>query len=400
MPKLPVYLGLATGAVALVLVGFLVGSWKSGGPTTVASKPPEEETKEPVKRSDLPGLPPPPPPVKDEVRVREELAQGATYQVNTRMAFSMRGTDTDWAIATATITVNYWADAEILRKIERNDGKTIVEERTFKKIKSGKLETNLVDVRIELGTTGDFLLGGVLFLQPEALPFVAGVKNFVQGPALRKVLGATGLAQTVIDHVMSGDEGVKVITKVSEMEGKVVRLTYRNDRDGEILIEPVRGGLTNEQRRYLASSVLLADSLIFPDVEVRRGENWQVNAMYFIGLIDPSLMTRPEGTLTLQRGSEEKAVPGVKGRCVPIVVVDGEMSFRESNSTSDRVGNFRPTSGEMFYSPEDHIIVEGHMKGRGKLNIRAEHHLLFETRSEREPDLDIHYTCRKLSRSS
>jgi hypothetical protein len=340
-------------------------------------------------------LPPPPPPVKDEVRVREELAQGATYKVNTRMAFSMRGTDRDWGIATSTITINYWAEAEILRKIERNDGRTIVEERTFQRVTSSKLDTNLVDLRVELGPAGDFVLGGVALLHPGALPYAVGAKQLIEGPALRKALSATGLDRSVIDRIVSGDQGVKVITKMGEMEGKVVRLTYHNERDGDNLIEPVRGGLTDEQRRFLASSVLLADSLIFPDVEVRRGENWQVNAMYFIGLIDPSLMARPEGTLTLQRGPEEKLVPGLKQRCVPIVVIGGEMNFHESTSSSDRVGHFRPSSGEMLYSPEDHIIVEGRMKGRGKLNIRAEHHILFETRSEREPDVEIHYSCRK-----
>jgi hypothetical protein len=306
----------------------------------------------------------------------------------------MRGTDSDWGVATSTITINYWADAEILRKIERNDGQTIVEERTFRKVNSSKLDTRLEDVKIELGPAGNFILGGVALLQPEALPFVAGAKNLIEGPALKQALSATGLDRALVDRVLSSDEGVKAVTKVGELEGKVVRLTYRNDKEGEMLIEPVQGELTDEQRRYLASSVLLADSLIFPDVEVKRGERWNVSATYFIGLIDPSLMARPDGTLTLARGTEEELVPGVRGKCVPITVVDGDMQFRDSNGGGERVGYFKPTEGRMLYSPESHIIVDGRMKGRGKLTVSAVHHLLFTARSDREPEIEIQYTSR------
>src|SRR5262245_44018063 len=113
MNRLLIGLGVATGVVLLVLVGFLAGTaWNRPGPdgdkgkdqasADKGARPGDKEEKETKpgepgkKRTELPDPPPPPPPVTNEVRVRENLKPGRTYLVKTQLAFSMRGTDRDY----------------------------------------------------------------------------------------------------------------------------------------------------------------------------------------------------------------------------------------------------------------------------------------------------------------
>lgn len=399
MNKLLISLGIGTGLVLVVLISFLAGSaWNRSATETTKAEAPIKAGDPPVSSTKMPNPPPPPSPLLDEVRVRESLKPGRTYLINTRMTFSMRGTDKDWHVVTSTVTVNYAANAEIERKIVSNDGRTIVEERTFKKVQSGKVETDLESFRIDLGATGDFLLGGIAILQPEALLAATSAKNIIEKNDLSKLFKATGLAQSFVDDVVQRDPRMRAITSAGSLQGKTVRLTYTNDAKGEVRVEAVKESLSVDEQRFLASSVLLADSLIFPDMGVKKGEKWQADGLYFIGLIDPSLMARTEGQVELMRGPDKKlpAASGQKQECVQISVVGGELNFHESNAKAEQIGFFRPQEGEMVFSPQDQIFIQGHLKGRGKLTIKSKDHILFEARSDREPELTIHYTCKLL----
>jgi hypothetical protein len=409
MNKLVIGLGAATVCALLVLLGFLAGSgWKKGA-APADDKDGEKGKVEAVKnpgdagtsRRELPDPPPPPPPVLDQVRVRESLKPGRTYRVITRLAFNMRGTDHDWAVLNSVITVNYMADAEVERKIESNDGKTIVELRTFKRVFSGKLNTDLESVRIDLGPAGDFLIGGVTAFRPEALPVVAGARQLIEGPNFSNLLKITGLGQSFLDDMVNRDPRIRAVTSMGGLQGKTVRLVYKNDEEGDVQVVPVEGALTTDEQRFLASSVLLSDSLIFPDARVEKGDTWEADSMYFIGLIDPSLMARPEGKLRLARGPDilPPARSGQRQKCVQINVVGGELNFRESNRKAEQVGFFRPQKGEMVFSPQDQIFILADLIGRGKLTVRSRDHILFEARSDREPEMKIHYECTLLGES-
>jgi hypothetical protein len=265
-------------------------------------------------------------------------------------------------------------------------------------VKSGKVETDLESFRIDLGATGDFILGGIALLKPDALLAATGATKVINSTDLSKLLKATGLAEKFVDDVVKRDPRIQAVTSAGSLEGKTVRLIYKNDEEGDVQVIPVKGTLTVDEQRFLASSVLLADSLIFPDMGVKQGEHWKADGMYFIGLIDPSLMARTEGKVELMRGPDVKppARSGQKQECVQITVVGGELNFRESNAKAEQVGFFRPQEGEMIFSPQDQIFIQGHLKGRGKLTIKSKDHILFEARSDREPELTIHYSCKLL----
>lgn len=398
MNKALLGLVITTVAVTLVLLGFLLGSgWNKPSPE---AKEKDNPAPTPTGPSRLSAQPPPPPPVRDDLRVRESLKPRRTYRVSTRLGFHMRGTDHDWGVLNSTITVNYWADAAIDRKIESNDGKTIVELRTFRKVASRKLDTKLEDVHIDLGAAGDFLLGGVALLKPEAAPFVGAARSLLEGRNLSAFLQFMGLSNDFVSDLVERDPRIRAVTAVGSLQGKTVRLTYRNEEGGGVQVDPVEGALTEDEKRFLASSVLLADSLIFPDVTVKVGDTWEADSMYFIGLIDPSMMLRPEGKLKLGRGPDvaPPARTGQKQKCVKINVLGGALNFHESSSRAEQVGHFYPQKGEMLFSPQDQIFIHGFFHGKGKLTITQKDHILFQARSKREPDLKVYYSCRLLGK--
>jgi hypothetical protein len=408
MNKLVIGLVSATVCAVLLLVGFLGGSyWNRPAPTpTDPAKAEEAKAEPPVKPGD-PGIsrvkqpdpPPPAPPVRDEVRVRDTLKPGRTYLVKTQLAFSMRGTDHDWGIVNTTYTINYMAEAEIERYIESNDGKTIVERRTFKRVSSGKIDTKLEDMSIKLGSTGEFVLGATALINPQAFFFASMAKNGLDGRNLAPLLESIGLGKSYVDDIVQRDPTIRAVTRAGSLQGKTVKLRYNNDEEGDVQVTAEDGGsLSADEQRFLTSSVLLSDALIFPDIGVKKGESWPAKGMYFSGLIDPSLLARTEGTVTLERGPDVKPVghPGQKQECVQINFVGGELSFRESNRKAEQVGHCQPDTREskLIYSPQDSIFIEAFLKGRGKLTIRSKDHILFEARSDREPELTIRYTCR------
>lgn len=417
--KILLWLAISAGAALLVMAGFLGGVvWN---PRTAEQKKGPEETKadekkddkgkpkaaipveapalkegEKKKRSELPEPPPPPKPVTDEVRVRQNLIPGKTYVVNSHGALSMRGRDKDWGIST-TITINYGFDSEVLRTIESNDGNKVVERRTFKRVRSLKLNTALEDVRLDIGPTGTLLLGGVALLNPSALPVALSVNRFI-GKDIKDPLSLVGLDQTIINSILSRDPSARMFTKLSILEGKVVRLTYDNSaRDCQV--EAVNGTMSDEELRFHASSVLLADSLIIPDLEVRKGEVWKVDGMNFAGLMDPTLLAQTEGDVYLRREGDE-LVAGKKQRCVRISIMKEKptgdrctLTFKQSDRKAEQIGWFRPTGG-MLFSPEDQIIIESKLEGEGSFTRVSKDHLLFEARSERSPHMKLHYRCR------
>ncbi len=400
MKKLLWGLGIATGVVLLVVVGFLAGSMFNRAAPTNSDRKPDEKVLNPgdppMSKKETPDPPPPPKPVTDLVRVKEQLKPGSTYRVGTELGFHMTGTDQDW-FSSSTVTISYAAKAQISRKIVSNDGTTIVEERTFNKVQATKLESQLDDFHIELGPTGDFVLAGIGLLQPEYLFAAAGAKKLIEGTNLSGVLKAVGLDESRLADELQKDPHIRALPSMGDLEGKTVRLTYHNDLDGDVAVEAVSGGsLTAEEVQLLQSSVLLSDSLIFPNTEIKKGDTWEADSMYFVGMIDPSLMVRPEGKVQLQRAAEDVSVAASLNQnqpCVLIKVIGGELKFRESTRDARQEGYFRPTEGGMTFSPQDKIFIEAHLKGKGKL-IMERNELFRTVRSDAEPEIQIVYTCK------
>ncbi|HYT88665.1 MAG TPA: hypothetical protein VEL76_08150 [Gemmataceae bacterium] len=401
MPRSKLLRGLifATGAALLVLVGFLIASpWNR-------SDPPKPGTPEanltpgapPIRSTELPNPPPPPPPPppKAEVRFKENLKAGKTYEVTTEMVFTMRGKHRDYWVIKADISMNYRAVAVVERKIEANDGQKIVELRTFKMVRATCLETplKLESVRIDLGLGGDIIVGGASILKPELAPVLAGGRKVIEGVELRGIANQIGLDQTILNRA----DKVLVVTSMGRLEGKTVRLTYRAEGDRGVVVEAVTGDLTPEEYRFLAASVLPADAYLFPDMEVAKGASWQVDGGLFVGMIDPSLLARTEGKVALKRADEDRFVVGRKVKCIPVLVTSGNLNFVENTRKAAHVGNLRIQKGEMLFAPDQQMFIAGVLQGKGDVTIRSTDHVIFEARSDLAPQIFVSYKCKLMN---
>jgi hypothetical protein len=378
--RLVLGLSVAAGAVLVLLVGFLAGSfWTAtsttpSAPTTTPPEPPRQPG-ESVTRSQLTNPPPPPKPVAVPERVRQNLQPGKTYVTHTKGTLHMRGEDKAWAIA-GVHTINYAFEAQIDREIESNDGTTIVELRHFRDVRSLKFESRLDDVRIDLGPLGQLLL-------PEAW---RGVDKLSLAP----VLSGLRLVGVEPEKLAGLDENsAQVFSGVDHLSGKSVRLTYK-DGGGVQKVEPVKGEMTRAEKDFYFASAILSDSLIFPNVEVKIDNRWTVDGSNFTNLMDPGLLARTSGEIILERTKDH--IVGDK-TCRHLQIQGGRILFEDSDPRVGRIGHFTP-EGSFDFFPGDQIIIKAYLKGKAKLDKFSKDHLLFETRSVREPELEVLYSCR------
>jgi hypothetical protein len=366
---------LAIASTLVLLIATLV-CWQLFGNATL---PVSDHS---VAAESVPSIPPPPK-VNEPARVRESLKPGKTYVSNAKGTVAFRGTDKAWGIQ-YVITINYGFESQIERAIESNDGRTIVEVRHFRDIRSVKLEGALEDLRIDLGNEFDGFLLGLQVFNPKA----AGVMQLLQGVDRKQVFNALRWIGVSPEKLVGLDEKLKAFAQVDRLTGKSVRLTYV-DGAGVVNIENVTGTLTSKEEAFVRTSVLVADSLIFPNEKVKPGERWTVSGRTLGDMIDPGLRAKTGGEFIVQRAPDET----VKGRnCAQLKIVAGRIQFDDSNPGEGHVGHFDP-EGKLDFSLEDKIVIYGKARGSAVFEQFSKNHLLFETRSSQNPVLDLVYTC-------
>jgi hypothetical protein len=369
-----------------------------GGPVTTGATGPGTDTTqgspaavkpgEEAQRAQVPNPPPPPKPVANPDRIRQNLRPGKTYVTRVKGALNVRGTDKDWGVE-QVVTINYAFEASIDREIESNDGTTVVELRHFRDVRSLKLESRLEDLRIDLGPAGDALLAGIGLFAPEAAPTAGAIIQALDGASLKAVLGGLRLSGISPEELAGLNKSAKAFAALDGLSGKKVRLTYV-DGKGVVKLEPVKGDLTANERDFLLASVLVSDSLIVPDADIKIGNRWSVDGSNFGNMVDPGLLARTSGEVVLER-ERDHIVQGKATR--HIKVADGRVLFDDSDPKVGKVGHFDPAGSSLYFSPEDQVIIQARLKGKAELTRFSRDHLLFEARMRRQPDLEIAYTC-------
>jgi hypothetical protein len=300
----------------------------------------------------------------------------------------VRGEDKSWGIG-KVVTINYAFEAHIDRMIESNNGTQIVELRYFRDLRSLKLDTTLEDIRLDLGGPGEAMLMGLTtaLKLPAAIAATAhAVDGISLNPAL-KALRWVGVSPESIGGL--DDKSAKMFAQVDQLSGKKVRLTYEDGR-GVQKVEAVAGEMTADERWFHFRSVLLSDSLIIPDVDIKIGNTWDVDGSNFANLIDPGLLAQAGGVVKLKLAGDRHIVQNKT--CRDIEIDSGRVTIDDLNAREGRIGHFDP-HGHLYFSPEDQIIVQARLHGTAKLERFSKDHLLFESRMRRLPELEVSYTC-------
>src|SRR5206468_1654983 len=113
-----------------------------------------------------------------------------------------------------------------------------------------------------------------------------GVVQAIDGASLRTVLSALRWSGVPIDKPLTAATA-KAFARVDQLTGKSVRITYR-DGGGVRSLEAMKGPVTDEERDFHMSSVIVADALILGKRDRKTGEQWTVEGRNFAAFVDPS----------------------------------------------------------------------------------------------------------------
>ena len=204
----------------------------------------------------------------------------------------------------------------------------------------------------------------------------AGVVQAVDGASLKAVLAGLRHLNIAPEQLLGLDQSAKAFVEVDRLSGKKVRLTYV-DGKGVVKVQPVKGELSAAERDFLMASVLVSDSLIVPDADIKIGNRWSVDGSNFGNLMDPGLLARTSGEVVLERAPDH-IIGGKATR--HIKVAGGRILFDDSDPKVGRVGHFDAEGSSLYFSPEDQVIIQARLKGQAQLEKFSKDHLLFEAR--------------------
>ncbi len=354
----------------------------------VPTQPPDPVVAPPATPVSPPPLLPSvrPPVVTDPDLVRQTMKPGKTYKTILKGTIDTRGTDHHWGVKTV-VNIYYMFEAVVDREIVENDGEVVVEIRHFRDVRSIKVDTELEDVKLELGPAKYPVLIGLAAIYPPA----AGATRALDGVSLKPVLGLLG--QLGIDPLKISGQSEKIFkmyTQLDTLTGKSVRLVYSN-RPGDTGVnrfEAVTGPVTESEEFLHRHSAVLSDALLFPERTRKPGESWEVLGSAFGNLIDPGLRAAVAGKVVVRRGGE---VRYGERPVTELVVVDGRLELLSRNPGEGQVGWFEPR-GTLLFSLQDQVVVQGVLSGRGQLD-RVSRGLLFKSELRQEPKVSVRYTC-------
>jgi hypothetical protein len=190
--------------------------------------------------------PPPPPPkrIGNPERIREVLQVGKTYESTLKVGLQASVLDADWGVR-KTVTLNYVVENRTRRKVERNDGQTIVVLYYVVESRVVKLLSE-VDISFDLGQPGIRLLaaldGWLTAGQGTAVAIAVA-------PLAEMILNEAG--QAAVEQTVS-----KAVGMIDSLEGKKVRITYV-DGEGVKSVEPVACSLDEAERRLFERARLV-----------------------------------------------------------------------------------------------------------------------------------------------
>lgn len=354
-----------------------------GTPPQSSPPPPEAkpEAGSPAQEdgSAVPPPPPPPKPVGDPQRVRDVLQEGKTYESTLKVGFQAVVIDADWGIR-ETINLVYAAENRIRRTVERNDGQTVVLLCHVVESRAAKLLTD-VEVSFDLGQPGTLLLGVLDY-------WVTG------GRFTGAAVAAAQLAEVILTKASLAalqEHQAKAKAMLDSLAGKRFRVTY-TDGQGLVSLEPVGCSLTQEERNYLEGMSVLGDCYLLPNLESRPGQYWDVEARELTEFLPPTWRGRPSGAVTIERGQDFQK--GDKDYAT-LEIRSGTFEVNASDSSRRRLGNVTPR-GRLYYNITDGYIDRAELTAKASLEEVSTDHLLFETRFQTAPNLEIQYTCRRL----
>ena len=316
----------------------------------------------------------------DTSRIAATYQAGRTYRSLLKVSVKARASNKDWGVVADT-NFHYCGEAEILRHIDSNDGRTMVVTQEFKRARNLSVFTQVDGLRIELGGAAQTLLD----LGGTALGADPGWTEYTI-PMLNTILSNNQMLSFLSEAAK--DPTAKAFAHVDSLQGKKCRVTYVNG-EGVTSITPLGCSLTGDEQSMVFATCLASDAYILPDLQCKEGDTWTVQGEDLLPILDPSLRATLTGALTAQRGAEGGTPDR---RTAQINLQKGILDLQDADGSTATTGRWAPR-GTMTFSFADRIVTQGDLGGSLMIDRRSTNHILFEARYSVKPEYRIIYSC-------
>ena len=353
-------------------------------------------------------------PVNQPAYLQNIRTEGKTYHSHVMGKVTGQARKKDWGIR-GSAYFTYVYGIESIGKILKNDGITIIEERSFSKIienvivsryeigfeipstiqKGFNLLCSTIGSAIEIYSgSGDGTLGA-----KTGWEFGEGVNQVVSEikiPFTDKMfseLRAEGMLPKELDPERIKQE-LMMFTKAKNtriLEGKKVRILFR-DGQGITRIEPIQCKLSQQEEDVIKRTNYVMDHYIFPDQKVAPESTWDVNGDVFAGFLDPRLHGRVGGKVTIRRAPDFVNKNGEPSKRLRLV--NGNISFTDNSSEGQAItGQLSGIRGLCIMPDKYGVITSATMSGTMIYKNVSTDHLLFDAEMTITPRFDISYEC-------
>ena len=343
-------------------------------------KQPAAQSGQIVEKKEVPQTSPPPPPLGDEEMVKGGARVGETYCIRQKLGFAVRGRDRDWHNSDI-IKIGVVIERVFTRKIESNDGKKVVELRTFEAERAVKILANTADFHVDPG-------------QPK-LAVLDHLNTIVTIGKLETLLNPGVIINSVVKPNPTSiikDPETKVFAVKGILTKKRCRITTV-DGLGVVSVEPVGCTLTARERDLLFNKDPLANTRILKTFgAIKPDSSLALPGSLFseiLEAIDTDVPPRVKGQAVIHR---ESTPDSVKGSLLKVHSHESELILTSVLDNGTELVTFRP-NGMFLIDNQNQLLREAVLEGPVRIEQIPRKDLLKGSTFVEEPSFKITYDC-------
>lgn len=348
-------------------------------------------------------------PVNQPAYLQNIRTEGKTYHSRVIGKVEGKASKKDWGIR-GSAHFTYVYGVESIGKILKNDGVTIIEERTF-----GDVIEDVIVSRYEVGfeipprvKEGFSILCGVVGAIVSGGSQEGADAGHAIGETVNEIVSEIRIPftdkmfadlrkQDMLPEELDPEKVKKemmMFTKAKDtriLSGKKVKITFR-DGQGISRIDPIGCKLTQQEVDVIKRTNFVMDHYLFPDHKVAPGSKWEVNGNVFAGFLDPRLHGKVAGKVNVSRISDFTDAQGEIAKRLRLV--NGVISFTDNVSGNQAVtGQLSGINGICSIPAKHGVVTSATMSGTMIYKNVSTDHLLFDAAMTVEPRFEIVYEC-------
>ena len=376
---------------------------KESAPTAQDDTKPSPEKQDKPLIIDLPPYQPLQPeytPINEPEKFKQIRQEGKVYTSSVIGKVEGLAHKQDWGMKGQAYFVYLYGNTTT-GKIIKNDGHTIIEERTFSNVVEEVLvsdaEIGLALPAAELGwlatavalcNTGELCTSLAVGAATEEGIIALNQVNVPVRTSWLNALKKNGLLPNAFDFSNPMQMFFKD-DKFHLLEGKTVRITFE-DGKGITKLEALGCELTDKERAIIMRSNYIMDHELFPNYDVSPGDKWTIRANVLSGLLDPRMEGKPDGSVEVQRENDGKTPEG--DRTKRLRLTNGTMVLKNPKDNSI-TGQVSIGNGECNIPHKTGVVRTASLSGHANYEEFSKDHLLFKATMSVNPSVEIEYEC-------